>query len=120
MHRELHIQCPPVYTDKIQVIKSIRMLTNEGLANSKQMSERLDRQLILLNPRPGCNVDDEIQILRNYGCIISQPIDNIYDCLRQCVKDAMNIGKDELANEILQLLLAEKLRSQPPSHKGTE
>jgi hypothetical protein len=119
MHEELYLQCPPVHINKVQVIKSIRMLTNSGLLNSKLMSERLDRQLILVNRPPRCNVDDEIQILRSYGCIVSSPVNDIYNHLRQCVKDAMAVGMDELANEILQLLLAEKLRSPPLAHKGT-
>lgn len=106
--------------DKIGVIKALRMLTGMGLKDAKDASERPGEQefdISSLNfsvyPAPEIAIEDQFRILRNNGCRVGDPVNKIFQSLRDLASDALKQGDDELANEILQLVLAEKLRRIP-------
>lgn len=123
----LHIVFPIDYYakhgyNKVEVIKALRELTGYGLKEAKDLSESIGPQTVTLNlvyssaySSMAGTVPDQYflrlcQILRNNGCTVGSPVYEILKELRTLATDALKIGADELANEILQLVLAEKLR----------
>jgi hypothetical protein len=80
--------------NKVAVIKAIRTLTGLGL---KEVNTDYE-------------IDNQLQILRSYGVEVGDPICRLIEELRKLGSQALLQGEDELANEILQLVLAEKLR----------
>jgi len=116
------IRCPPNYPngDKVAVIKAIRMLTGVGLKEAKDISEASGDQGFVIatgNFYSYSNTDQEIEnqfrILRNAGVEVGGSAYAILQSLRDLGAEALKQGEDELANEILQLVLAEKLRRKP-------
>lgn len=103
--------------DKIAVIKALRAITAMGLKEAKDISESSGIQTITVDPRyyrgftdPSLGVERDIQILKNNGVIVHNTIMAMLDDLRDLGAKALKMGEDELANEILQLVLAYKLR----------
>lgn len=113
--------CPPTYANKVTVIKSIRILTGLGLKEAKDASEvvgkpqTFDMSLSLFTAyaNPEVEIENHVRILRNEGVQVSEPVYKILEDLRKLGAQALLQGEDELANEILQLVLAEKLRRKP-------
>lgn len=109
---------PPNYNhyDKIVVIKALRSISNMGLKEAKDLSESTGRNIIPVVAAgwPGGNdevyLEEQCRILRNSGCEVGQSIHQILQSLRDLAAEALTQGEDEIANEILQLVLAEKLR----------
>jgi hypothetical protein len=110
-----------IFKDKIQVIKTLRYLTGLGLKEAKDASETLGVQHFTLantlfhhpNIDPNPIIEDHFRILRNEGIEIGESVERLLDELRELGAQALKQGEDELANEILQLVLAEKLRRKP-------
>ena len=108
------------FINKISVIKSIRAITGIGLKEAKYISEAAGNTHILpvdFNYFSMNGVVDaesafeaECRILRNEGIEVGEAIHKILQNLRSLASDALLQGEDELAGEILQLVLAEKLR----------
>ncbi len=103
--------------NKIVVIKALRSISNMGLKEAKDLSESTGRNIIPVVAAgwwPGGNnevyLEEQCRILRNSGCEVGQPIHRILQSLRDLAAEALTQGEDEIANEILQLVLAEKLR----------
>ena len=118
------ITCPRDYPngDKVSVVKAIRILTGMGLKDSKDASEVWEREQhfnisYMGNFTSGGSIDVEIEnqfrILRNAGVKVGDPVHILLQSLRSLGAQALDQGEDELANEILQLVLAEKLRRKP-------
>lgn len=113
--------CPPTYTNKVTVIKSIRILTGLGLKEAKDASEvvgvpqtfELSNTLFTAYGNPEAEIENHVRILRNEGIQVGEPVYKIIEDLRKLGVQALLQGEDELANEILQLVLAEKLRRKP-------
>lgn len=105
--------CPATYVNKVAVIKAIRTLTGLGLKESKDASERpgvrQEFPLILPNGTDNSQYDEQCRILRSEGVEVGA-VHKILQELRKLGSQALLQGEDELANEILQLVLAEKLR----------
>jgi hypothetical protein len=97
--------------DKINCIKAIRSLTGLGLKEAKEASERLGEQTLAFNTALSeAGIEEQFRILRVNGMKVGSPVHLILDDLRQLAVQAMQMQEDELANEITQLVLAEKLR----------
>jgi hypothetical protein len=100
-----------VVVDKINCIKAIRSLTGLGLKEAKEASERLGEQTLAFNTALSeAGIEEQFRILRVNGMKVGSPVHLILDDLRQLAVQAMQMQEDELANEITQLVLAEKLR----------
>ena len=121
MTRILTIRFPISYTgNKIDVIKSIRYLTGVGLKEVKDLSESSALHKLSIDPVgiPSSGtldeyIDSQINILKSAGCFVGPTVYNILDNLCELARAALQTNEDELANEILQLVLAEKLRRKP-------
>lgn len=101
--------------NKVAVIKAIRCLTDLGLKEAKDVSDMYNGQkqtfkFSSVNGYGQSFINDQIRILQSNGVEIGDPIYKILDDLRLLVSQALLQNEDELANEILQLVLAEKLR----------
>ena len=116
---KITIICPPTYTNKVTVIKAIRSLTGLGLKEAKDASEvvgkaqTFDLQSMSSYANPSQFIEEQIRILRNEGVEVGEPVHRLLEELRKLGASALLQGEDELANEILQLVLAEKLRRKP-------
>jgi len=100
----------PLPFNKVQVIKAIRALTQYGLTQSKTVSENTNQQTLNINTYSITNVTEKIGILKANGVKVTSPVYEIIESLRKLANDALHQGEDDLANEILQLVLVEKLR----------
>jgi len=91
-----------------------------GLLEAKNAVERLGVAQTFpiaykFSQRPDFRLEFENQcrILSQNGFKVGDPINELLDELRKLGSQALTQGEDELANEILQLVLSEKLRRQP-------
>lgn len=116
----IFVPAPP--PDKLACIKAVRILTGLGLKDAKDAVERYGfHQTLPLSVNTfgsGLSIhdviDDQIRILRKQGIEVGAPVYKLLEDLRQLGSQALLQGEDELANEILQLVLAEKLRRANP------
>ena len=111
------ITFPPSYgagQSKIEVIKALRSISYMGLKEAKDMSELAGPHTFTVNMRtasdPGREFEEYCRILRSNGCAVGPTINKILQSLRELGSEALRLGEDEIANEILQMVLAEKLR----------
>lgn len=117
------IVVPGPLANKIPVIKAIRTLTGLGLKEAKDASELFNvPQTFTLNVAGSATstiqstsafIDEQFRILRADGVQVGEPVYTILEDLRKLGSQALLQGEDELANDILQLVLAEKLRRGP-------
>ena len=109
------IVCPPTYSNKVAVIKAIRWLTGMGLKEAKDVSEICGKAqtFTLVHGLTEDIINEQYRILRAEGCEVGPPAQKILDELRKLGSQALLQGEDDLANDILQLVLAEKLRRKP-------
>lgn len=120
------IIAPAVMANKVAAIKAIRSLTGLGLKEAKDVSERAGvaqtLELSTFHVPAGedimRHVETHIRILRTEGFDIVDPVYKLMDQLRELGAQALRQGEDEFANEILQLVLAEKLRRSNPLFKS--
>jgi len=104
--------------NKVACIKAIRTLTGLGLKEAKDASERYNEQqsfefsgsLFLPHIATDQEIDNQFRILRAEMVEVGDPVYKLLEELRRIGAQALIQGEDELANEILQLVLAEKLR----------
>lgn len=110
--KQIRIKAPTAITNKVSAIKAIRTLTGLGLKESKDATERPGVQQYFAQT-PGVterDVEEQCRILRNEGFEVGPSVYLLIEELRQLGSQALLQGEDDLANEILQLVLAEKLR----------
>jgi hypothetical protein len=114
------IVCPTSLPNKVAAIKAIRVLTGLGLKEAKDASERTGPQSFDIHAPNFAHfndiqrgIDEQFRILRGEGVEVGEPVFKILESLRQLGAQALLQGEDDLANEILQLVLAEKLRRKP-------
>jgi hypothetical protein len=107
----------PTASSKIPFIKSLRELTHISLKEAVDVFNRHSIvQLMDLNTSSHSEsyISTQIKTLRDYGCIIMlHNVDVILEDLRKLAIRAIDIKEDNLGNEIMQLVLAEKLRRVP-------
>jgi len=100
--------------NKIEVIKALRNLSYMGLKEAKDLSETAGQHTLPVNMRltvdAGRAFEDYCRILRNNGCEVGPSIHKVLQSLRELGAEALRLGEDDIANEILQMVLAEKLR----------
>lgn len=111
---KLVITVPKATTvDRVQCIKAIRTLTGLGLKEAKDATDRLGETVYLDAINPGLS-DLEYhqcrQILERNGYLVGTPAARILAGLRELASSALMQEEDLLANEILQLVLVERLR----------
>lgn len=107
---------PSTMVNKVSAIKAIRTLTGMGLKEAKDASERPGMKQTFsvqdfsayLNPK--IEFENQIRVLASEGFIIGHSVNLLLQELRNLGAEALKQGEDDLANEILQLVLAEKLR----------
>ena len=109
--------------NKVTVIRTIRCLNYMGLKEAKDLCETQGTHSLTVNLQPDSSAagiaNDEAyfeelcRILRNNGCVVGPSVHLILQSLRDLAAEALKQGDDDLANEILQLVLAEKLRRKP-------
>jgi hypothetical protein len=110
---------PASMLNKVACIKAIRTLTGIGLKEAKDASERvgLNQTFTIASmsgyANPAVEIENQIRILRSEGFQVGSPVNTLLEELRMIGSQALLQGEDELANEILQLVLAEKLRRGP-------
>lgn len=120
---KIKIKWPTTYNNGglITAIKNLRILTQCGLKQAKDYCEsNTETHHTIIMPDPsgyGYHTLTSEELIKNarknlidVGCVISDDKDEILNKLRKLSSDALDAGLDELANEILQFLLAEKLR----------
>ncbi len=116
--KKFTIICPASYRNKVAVIKAIRILTGLGLLEAKGASEivgteqvmEFDNSVFTTYPAPNLAIEEQFRIMRNEGVVVGGSVHVLLDDLRKLATEALKQGEDELANEILQLVLVEKLR----------
>ena len=114
----MNITFPIAYSPnaKVAVIKSLRAISYRGLRESKDMSEShsvMHLIPITISPNEGGGLttfEEHCRILRFHGCELTTSIQTILQELRELSVLATKQGADELASEIIQFVLAEKLR----------
>jgi len=99
--------------NKIAVIKAIRVLTGMGLKEAKDASETQGQQYFAAANIDHALQQDQFRTLRTQGILVGDAVYKMLDDLRALGAQALLQGEDELANEILQLVVAEKLRRKP-------
>lgn len=98
-------------TNRVQVIKNIRALSGFGLYDAKMMADKGGVHVIdLVAGLTQETFDEASRILRDNNVEVCDPVSMILEDLRRLGSEALLQGEDELANEILQLVLSEKLR----------
>lgn len=110
--QSISLEAPEFVANKVNAIKAIRSITGIGLKEAKDACEaygRLQHFEVAQQRDPGL-FEDQCRILRNEGFIVNGVKFKILQSLRDLASEALALGEDELANEILQLVLAEKLR----------
>ena len=115
MEEKITISCPNQYHNKVSVIKALRTLTGMGLKEAKDASEVVGKPQTFpltfgLTPQ---DIETNLRTLRVENVEVTGPVQNLLEELRRLGAQALTHGEDELANEILQLVLAEKLRRKP-------
>ena len=110
--RKVRLIAPASLVNKVSAIKNIRELTGLGLKEAKDASELIgvSQDFNVSAVCPEIRVQEIIRELKGYGFKVSPSIGLILDDLRKVATDAINIGEDQLAQEILQFVVAEKLR----------
>lgn len=104
---------PPVLMkNKVAAIKAIRELTDLGLKDAKDVSESsgVSHTFSLRSNISEDEINNNCRILRAEGFKVGEPVFELIEDLRKLGSQALLQGEDELANEILQLVLVEKLR----------
>ena len=104
---------------KVPVIKALRLLTGYGLLHAKNLSECRTPQTIDISGGAHCvyapefraeHIEEQCRTLRLYGCKVSPSIHKMMKTLREVARNATEAGEDDLADEILQIVLAQKLK----------
>jgi hypothetical protein len=115
-HFTIKCQQPLPQHARIPVIKAIRYLTGIGLREAKEASESDKKTTYAISPYYISNhLSPMTEILSNFAILKQNNVEvfcvaDLLDKMRSFAKDALDLGEDELGNEILQLILAEKLR----------
>lgn len=117
---KFRICVPASMPNKVSAIKTIRMLTGLGLKEAKDVTDQagehvLDFSWDLTSPTGDAvqqrnEMEAHFTILRQLGFEVGHPVHLILQDLRNLAAEALKMGEDELANEIFQLVVAEKLR----------
>lgn len=104
------------YANKVSIVKSVRYITECTLKEAVDVVNNCSEQFLvfplykLQDPSALKELEQEIQSIRSQGGDIGDSVHTLLNNLRQIGAEALKQGEDELANEILQLVLAEKLR----------
>jgi hypothetical protein len=113
MNRPITIEVPQrsEMHNVVACIKAIREITGLGLKEAKDIVDVVGQHLLNLHlPTTDNQLEEAFRILRNNNIAVGKPAWRILQELRELGSQALKMGEDELANEILQLVLAEKLR----------
>ncbi len=99
---------------KVALVKAIRSLTGMGFSEAKNIMDVPGVYYLTLSAaataRGTLHIESQCDILRKYGCKVGKFHEEILRALRSLATKAFSLGEVNFANEILQLILAEKLR----------
>jgi hypothetical protein len=108
------IEFPVSFTgSKVVVIKALRAMFGYGLKEAKDLCEMHSERHVLELRDPSVSsavIDEQCRLLRTEGCRVGSPVHVVLQSMRDLAAEALRLGEDDLANEILQLVLLEKLR----------
>ena len=113
MSRQISIDVPERNNihNIVASIKAIREISGLGLKESKDIVDVVGQHVIPVSIHiSDPDLENAFRILRGNGIAVGKPVWRILQDLRELGAQALKLGEDELANEILQLVLAEKLR----------
>ena len=104
--------------NKVAVIKALRSITGVGLKDAMDMSQlfdvvqtyRVDKQYFTQAANPQSIYQHQINVLLADAIKVAPTLYWVIENLRKLAGHALELGDDDLANDILQLVLAEKLR----------
>ena len=102
-----------VTADKVKAVKSMRTLFGLSLKESVDAVSVIGRTQSFALDMPNITddaVEHEFKKLRVLGANIGDSVHMLLNNLRELAAQALAMHEDELANEILQLVLVEKLR----------
>jgi hypothetical protein len=112
---KIRITISRTMTNKVAAIKAIRSLSGLGLKEAKDVSEGYygtHYDIQVLRGLAATDYDSMCRTLISEGFGVTGSVAHFLQELRELATEALAAGEDELANEILQLVLAEKLRRQ--------
>lgn len=113
----ISITCPTTGSlyNKVACIKAIRTITGLGLKEAKDATELpgIVQVFPVMHGISEQELENQYRILRSDRFEVGHSVHIILNDLRELATKAIQQGEDELANEILQLVLAEKLRRKP-------
>jgi len=114
----LRLVIAPHMSNKVACIKAIRTLTGLGLKEAKDIADVAGEYNLLLDPRfygpdavlYASEFETQARTLRNEGHTLGGIISVLIQDLRNLAARALEQGEDEFAQEIMQMVLAEKLK----------
>lgn len=109
----ISVLMPAMFRDsgaKVRVIKALRVIAGIGLKEAKDCSESPNEQSLKVVAADYQSFHEACEDLTRCGVKTGIPVIKILHELRDMATYALANGEDEIANEILQLILAEKLR----------
>lgn len=117
----LRLVVPHTQANKVTAIKAIRMLTGLGLKEAKDVSDRPGEVVVQLEHRfwgPDASFytkeyEENARDLRNMGYEVGSNIHMLLQDLRNLAAKALEQGEDDFANEVMQMVLAHKLKNLP-------
>ena len=110
-HISLTVPLDGICRNRVSAIKAIRVITSLGLKEAKDISDDYGSEHTLkVNSTSEAEFNEACRILRTEGYIVGGAVHFLLEKLRELAKEALQQQEDDLANEIMQLILAEKLR----------
>lgn len=95
----------------VMVVKSIRILTGLGLKEAKDIADQEGETVLhIVNGILDIDFNSASAALAQQGIVVGDKKQEIIDELRELAVQALQIDEDELANEIMQFILLEKLK----------
>ena len=112
--RQITIRFPSTYVNKVGVIKAIRTISYMGLKEAKDLCETPGEHILSVTfSGSDADFENNVRTLRIEGCHVGSAVHELLQSLRELGAQALKMGEDELASEILQMVIAEKLRRGP-------
>lgn len=119
--KKLEIVIPGAYADKVKAIKALRELTSLGLKEAKDLSEKMGRQVVDVNPHRRADLDgnilpedvnyrDIMASLQNAGIQVRGEVatarEELLEQVRMLASTSVLRNDFELAQELIRVLRA--------------
>ena len=112
VNQQIIILPPATPNNRVWAIKALRSITFLGLKEAKDAIDQvgIKQSFHIDTGLPESVIKREIQILEEQGVRVFKPIWSLIDDLQRIGEEATEHGEIEFADEIMQLVVAEKLR----------